>query len=317
MSESSPSGLSTPDAGARHAGELLRQAREAQGLTLEALAATIKVPLAKLEILESGQFDRLPDANFARSLAMTVCRVLRIDPTEVMARMPAAKLRPLMEGKEPLNQPFRDGGGVPALFDHKGRIEWSGLFKLKWLAPAGLLLAAALVYLLPESIEMPSWPKLGSESASAPASEADNVASVPQPVVIPPASAVLPASAVASAPLAASSASVPVVAASAAVTAAETPSAASPAVPPPAVQVSGVAGATLQAREAAWVEARDAQGAKLLSRLVQAGESVNLEGPTPLLLRIGNAKGVQLSFKGQPVDLVPLTRNNVARVELK
>jgi len=39
--------------------------------------------------------------------------------------------------------------------------------------------------------------------------------------------------------------------------------------------------------------------------------------PPPLTLRIGNASGMTLSFKGQVVDLVPYTRNNVARLELK
>ena len=37
----------------------------------------------------------------------------------------------------------------------------------------------------------------------------------------------------------------------------------------------------------------------------------------PITLRIGNAAGMTLSFKGQVVDLVPHTRNNVARLELK
>jgi hypothetical protein len=34
-------------------------------------------------------------------------------------------------------------------------------------------------------------------------------------------------------------------------------------------------------------------------------------------LRIGNVSGVQVSFRGQPVSLTDVTRNNTARVELK
>ena len=70
-------------------------------------------------------------------------------------------------------------------------------------------------------------------------------------------------------------------------------------------------------RQTAWIEVKDAQGTKLLSRQVQAGESLSVDGVAPLVVRVGNAPAVQLTFKGQVVDLVPYTRNNVARIELK
>ena len=91
MTEPTSIVLSSPDAGNRGAGEILRLAREAQHMTLEGLASTIKVTPAKLEALEQGQYDRLPDANFTRALAMTVCRALKLDPTEVLAALPAAR----------------------------------------------------------------------------------------------------------------------------------------------------------------------------------------------------------------------------------
>jgi cytoskeleton protein RodZ len=83
------------------------------------------------------------------------------------------------------------------------------------------------------------------------------------------------------------------------------------------VPASGAGAVTLAVRDASWIEVRDARGAKLLSRHVQAGESLALDGVAPFSLRIGNAPGVQLSYKGQAIDLAPMTRNNVARVELK
>ena len=58
----------------RAPGALLREAREAQGLHIAALAAAIKVTQKKLELLEADRFDALPDATFARALAQTVCR---------------------------------------------------------------------------------------------------------------------------------------------------------------------------------------------------------------------------------------------------
>jgi len=72
----------------------------------------------------------------------------------------------------------------------------------------------------------------------------------------------------------------------------------------------------IKANQASWVEARDAQGRVLLSRLVAAGEDLAIDGPKPVRLVIGNAVGVELRFRQQPVDLQPLTRDNVARLQL-
>ena len=52
------------------AGALLRAARERQGLHVAALAAAIKIPQRKLEALEAGRFEELPDATFTRALAI-------------------------------------------------------------------------------------------------------------------------------------------------------------------------------------------------------------------------------------------------------
>jgi cytoskeleton protein RodZ len=335
MTEPTPIILSSPDAGNRSAGEMLRLAREEQRMTLETLASLIKVTPAKLEALEQGQYDRLPDANFTRALAMTVCRALRLDPTPVLAMLPAAKPTALAEGKPPLNQPFKDVRGGSPLFDHQGVL--GNLLTLKWLAPIGLLVAALLVYVLPDNLVSPD----GLRRWLKPASDAVNVvdastpaASMPSPSGVMPSDAitasaatvpVVASSAAAAASMPASSASVPTLvldsAASAPVPAAwhDPRLVAASASASPVAAVPGVASGAiaLNVSEAAWIEVRDGNGVKLLSRQVAAGERLNLDGPAPISLRIGNAAGVQLAYKGQPVDLVPLTRNNVARVELK
>ena len=89
---------------------------------------------------------------------------------------------------------------------------------------------------------------------------------------------------------------------------------------PPAGSLQGApASGSLQLRtsEPSWVDARDGRGQVLLSRIVQPGETVGLEGAAPFRLTIGNAAATQLSFRGQPVSLAPNTRDNVARVELQ
>ena len=66
-----------------------------------------------------------------------------------------------------------------------------------------------------------------------------------------------------------------------------------------------------------WVEVVDASGQAIVGRLVQPGEALSLDGAMPFKLRIGNATGTQVLFRGQPVPLAPYTRDNVARFELK
>jgi cytoskeleton protein RodZ len=73
----------------------------------------------------------------------------------------------------------------------------------------------------------------------------------------------------------------------------------------------------LQADQATWVDVRDARGQVLVSRLVRAGETLQMAGTPPLKLTIGNAPGTRLVFRGKVVDLAPATRDSVARLELQ
>ena len=73
----------------------------------------------------------------------------------------------------------------------------------------------------------------------------------------------------------------------------------------------------LRTTDASWIDVRDAGGQVLLSRTVMPGESVGLDGALPLRLVVGNAAATELGFRGQPVDLAPHTRDNVARLELR
>jgi len=68
--------------------------------------------------------------------------------------------------------------------------------------------------------------------------------------------------------------------------------------------------------EPSWVEVRAADGKVLLQRLNAAGSEQQVEGAAPFSLIVGNAKGVELRLRGQPVDLTPYTRDQVARLTL-
>lgn len=304
------------------AGALLRAAREKQGLHIAALAAAIKVAPRKLDALENDRWQDLPDATFTRALAQTVCRTLKIDARPILALLPAAAVLPLEPVGNAMNQPFRERSGR----DSAG-FGTAAIRPMVWAA-AVLMVAALVVYFVP--------PDVWTSRSAAPASSVMVVPTLPPAA---PASAVgLPAAASAPGPSASAAAmtdlaaSAPAEAASGIAASALAASAIVVAESPPATAgetvFSAPAGASasvsvaaglvqLRSSEASWVDARDARGNVLLSRTVQPGESVGLNGSLPIRLTIGNAAGTQVQFRGQPIDLVPRTRENVARVELQ
>ena len=143
------------------AGAMLRAARQAQGLHIAALAASIKVPQNKLEALEGDRLDALPDNTFARALAKTVCRALKIDPVPVLALMPDLGDRGLDKVHQGLNTAFRDrpGRAMPADMSFVRR-------PAVWL-PLLILLAAGFVLLMPQQWIAQTRP--AADAASAPA----------------------------------------------------------------------------------------------------------------------------------------------------
>ena len=286
-----------PDA-AQSAGAMLRAAREKQGMHIAVLAASIKVSPRKLDALERDRYEELPDATFVRALAQTVCRALKIDAAPVLARLPqiGGGLQQVSGG---LNAPFRD---------RPGRADPVGMLPQRPLVWAGiaLLVAAAVLLFVPSRF----W---GGDPAESPAAGAVSTPVTPDPAASTPTAAV-PAPAVDAAASAVPPAPAALAASAAPVAQVETVHSA-----PPSAVDSAVAtkGASITTSDASWIEAVDGNGQMLLSRVVQPGETVALTGPTPLKLKIGNAKVTQLVFRGQPVDLAASTRDNVARVELK
>jgi cytoskeleton protein RodZ len=285
------------------AGGLLRQARQAQGLHIAALAAAIKVSQRKLEALEGDRLAELPDATFTRALAQTVCRTLKIDAAPVLALLPPPPGQRLEHVGGGINAPFRDRPGQAPSGD------WSMLASPALWAPLVLIVAAAVVYFLPSG-----WLNLSRVTpAAAPAAS-----SAPVSTVVP-ASAVVVAPSVASAPPAPVPAPAAAPAASVVVETVHSAPPVTPGAPSTDATASPLTG-VLQVRTVgeSWIEVLDGRGQTLLSRVVQPGEAVGLDGATPLRITIGNATATQVSFRGKALDLAPYTRrDNVARLDLK
>jgi cytoskeleton protein RodZ len=152
------------------AGGMLRRARQARGMHIATLAASIKVAPRKLELLEADKFDQLTDATFTRALAQAMCRSLKIDAAPVLALLPPPNGHRLEQVSEGLKTPFRDRA------DASNAKEWAALANpMLWMA--GLIVLAALaVYFLPSK-----WLPLSGKSAAqaAPAGVSTTVVTEP------------------------------------------------------------------------------------------------------------------------------------------
>ena len=301
IEKASESGAAAPtpsavDAPHLSAGGLLRQAREAQDVRLDTLAAALKVPVQKLEALENDALDLLPDTVFARALAASMCRVLRVDPAPVLAKLPGAPQRSSMaEGDQTLNAGF---GGYSARHGGRGGSRLPRLPR-RLVVMVGLLLAAALVlHFTPQStldsmtgvLRRSPRPATTAGDASAtggPAPAASQAAGGPVvesvaggavPMPPPP---VLALTATPSLPLASVSGTMP----------------------------AGTSALVFNARENSWVTVTDASKAVLLKRHLKAGENVDVAGSLPLTVVIGRARAVDVQVLGKPFDLKPVTRS--------
>ncbi|ELH4235024.1 DUF4115 domain-containing protein [Vibrio fluvialis] len=65
-----------------------------------------------------------------------------------------------------------------------------------------------------------------------------------------------------------------------------------------------------------WVQVKDATGKTLSTGIKKAGETLNLRGQKPLQVILGAPEGVSVTFASEPVDLSGYTSGKVARFTL-
>jgi len=290
------------------AGALLRDAREIAGLDIAALAVALKVPVGKLDALESDNFSALPDIVFVRALASSVCRTLKIDPQPVLALLPQGEGPRLSAGDASLSKPVKGLTGksssTPFVVPGPRPLVWAvGL----------LLVGVALMIFLPRSLDgdLSAWFKQAETSTTISTPVADVAPDRPAAVAPVPASpAFIPAEEIAVA------ASEPTEPALGAVPAAALPSVAASAAGLPAADApAGVL--AFKARGESWIQVREATGAVILQRNLVPHETVSVSGTPPLAVVIGRADATEVFVRGKPFALDPVSRENVARFEVK
>ncbi len=311
-----------PTQGQATAGVLLRQAREAARMQLPVMAATLKVPQHKLQALEADDYAAFPDHVFMRALAMGMCRTLHIDAESVLAKLPRTEIKSLAKTGPGINETVK----VRSSFKVTGTSLDSGNSSSRKIAAGVLILlaAAAAVYFVPfqqmvdgadgAGAPAPAQAQSGQTAAvSAPAAEplAQAEGSAQGSSATPAAPVVEPVSATAAASMpgdsAAASAPAPVAAAQTAAPATEAAT--------PAAGAGGLLVLKVNTGQS-WVKVKDASGKVVLEKTLSKDESATAEGQLPLSVIVGNAKGTQVTVRGEPFD-ISSTRDNVARFEVK
>jgi len=274
-------------------GSTLREAREHLGLSIEDVENRLKFAPHQIEALEADDYGNLPEMSFVRRFVRSYARLLKLDPEPLLASLPAIPVQPSLYATSiEVAMPFQDNKSG------HGR-------KIFWLLTIPVVIAVVWVVFVWLNHREPTVPH-------------ETMEPVDLPVAMTPASAVkaVPQQDLPVVPLAAKTVPVP---GSVAV---------APAADNVASSVKGMevgAGSAaqqsfsvqLQFKEKSWVRVKDHDGRVLLSKINPAGSEQKLDGRSPFSVEIGNARGVRLYYRGNPVDLAPYYNEGRARLTLE
>jgi len=268
------------ESGQSSVGQILRDAREAQGITLEDAAARLRLMQRQVEAMETDDFESLDPPVFARGFVRNYARLLGLAPEALLARMEGAPAE-------------------PAAVSHAAPPQPHSWLSSPWL----ILLLLGLLVAVAMPVALYWWLNSEREDDSSkrvpPAVQA-----TPSPVTVSPPVAA-PPSAIQLAPVP------PATPAAGTTEPAEVDAPAAPETP----AVSGVL--HLEFGDKSWVEIKDASGRMLHRQLNPPGTRIDIPGQPPFDVVIGNAAQARVTYNGRPIDLKPFIEATVARFTLE
>jgi cytoskeleton protein RodZ len=271
-------------------GETLRRARLKRNLELNRIADELKISAAMLRAIEEERFDKLPGGVFARSFIRQYARLLEVDESEIEGELTRVLEPPPELPQVSHHQAHLPEAGIP--MPRMSGWQAVGDQGARWSSSAWSLVLVVLVMLACAGAYA-WWQR---ERRPVVAHQKPPVAEhAPAPdvaAVRPPAAAPEPATAPVSAP------SPPVEAQTQPAPPAEAPAAAetAPSDPNPdaAVRVEVVA------QEPTWIWVRT-DGQYSFSGVLDTNQTRTLAANRNVVLKIGNAAGVEVRFNGKAV----------------
>ncbi|MDD2939858.1 MAG: DUF4115 domain-containing protein [Acinetobacter harbinensis] len=276
-------------------GAKLRGAREAAGVHIGALAASLKIPVSKLEALESDNFSALPDAVFARALASSVCRTLGMNSVSVLDLMPKNNDFSFSVPNSRINTPFKEESkklGLKSFFTQFSRpVGIAVVILLLGALALGFLPFNDLLRLTAKSHVEVDFPVAELNDKSVSISSIDfsdsvtNSKSNHEEKVTP---------------ITANTLSTELIGTS-----------------PDILSVASNIPLELRARGDSWVQVRDATKAVVFERTLSKGEIASPKGNLPFVVVIGRADVTEVFMRGKAFDLTSIAKDNVARFEVR
>ncbi|MHC8292087.1 RodZ domain-containing protein [Pseudomonas sp. LB3P58] len=322
-------------------GETLRQARESNGWSLAEVALKLNLTVNSLSNLEAGAFDKLPGHTFARGYIRAYAKLLGMDQTVLVQQFDQST------GTDSQGSNVHSLGRIeePVRVSHTILRIVSLLLLIAvigggfvWWQDQTSLRTKDLTSLSPEHVEVEGadgttqiHPLDEPEDQAVAEGQAEGTTALALPQAETSAEApaeaeaTAPAAPVAPAPTAPAHSAAPVVAtpvspAPTAPVVSAPPASASvtPTIPAPAAAapVAGQGQVQLQFTTDCWTQVTDGTGKVLLSGLKRKGENVSVSGKPPFSVRLGFARGAQVSYNGQVVDVAPFTSGETARLKL-
>jgi cytoskeleton protein RodZ len=312
-------------------GESLRKARESRGWSIAEVAAQLNLTPQRLSQIELGAFDKLPGHTFARGYVRAYGKLLDIDQNRLVLEFDqftgsdaaGSSVHSLGRIEEPMSYSQR----VLRMVSFVLLLALAGLGFYWWQEQAELRGKDSAVSSI-EQVEVegadgttqihqfdeledqavlaaqtdsellaPVLPEAGEVSEAQPDAASQVEGGTPavaaeQPAVVASIATepVAPAEPVAAAPQSAATEPVPVAA--------------------------GEARVSVSYSADCWTQLTDATGKVLFSALKRKGDTLELAGKPPFELRLGYARGAQVSYNGAVVDVAPFVSGETARLKL-
>ncbi|CAI8796890.1 cytoskeleton protein RodZ [Pseudomonas donghuensis] len=330
-------------------GEILRQARESRDWSQAEVARKLNLTVSSLNNLEAGAFDKLPGHTFARGYIRAYAKLLDMDQATLVQAFDQCT-GTHAQGSDVhalgrIEEPVRLSHNILRIVSlvllvvviGGGFFWWQDQTSLRGKDLANMALehvevesadGTTQIHPLDEpedqavtAGQQPQSTTLNLEQASTPAEQAgaapaEQVATEQAPAAQAPASpAAAPAASAALAPAAPVAPVVPAPAPAPAAPVVNSTVAAAPAAPA-APAPAGSGQLHLQFNADCWTSVTDGNGKVLFSAIKRKGDSLDLTGKPPFAVRLGFARGVQVSYNGQPVDVAPFTSGETARLKL-
>ncbi|ADR58587.1 MULTISPECIES: RodZ domain-containing protein [Pseudomonas] len=318
-------------------GELLRLAREKRDWSQAEVARKLNLTVSSLNHVETGAFDKLPGHTFARGYIRAYAKLMDLDQAALVdafdrytgTHAKGSDVHSLGRIEEPVRLSHNILRGVSLLL--LVAVVGGGFF---WWQDQGSLRGKELAKIALEHVEVESADgttqihpldepedqavSAGQQAESAPLALEQGAAEQPAAAEQAP---VTSEAAIATAPAPAQQA--PVQPAPAASPAPVTPPVQATAAPAPAVAAAepsavpaGSAKVAIQFTADCWTQVSDGNGKVLFSAIKRKGDNLELTGKPPFAVRLGFARGAQVSYNGQAVDVAPFTSGETARLKL-